>query len=44
MKQNSRIAITDITNQEFSKLLKEFKNSPYIGYQKKQVHIEPTKA
>ena len=31
-KQNSRFSITDITNQYFRKLLKNFNNSPYIGY------------
>ena len=41
-KQNSRNAITDITNQYFRKLIMEFNNSPYIGYKKKQVHNEPT--
>ena len=36
--KRARIAITDITNQDFSKLIKEFKNSTYIGYKKKYVH------
>ena len=36
--------ITDITNQYFSKLLKKFKNSSYIGYKIKQVHNEPNEA
>ena len=43
-KQSARVAITDITNQYFRKLIKEFNNSPYIGYKKKQVHNEPTEA
>ena len=41
-KQSSRFAITDINNQYFSKLLKKFKNSPYLGLKTKQVHNEPT--
>ena len=36
--QNSWIAITDITNQFFRNFPKEFNNSPYMGYKKKQVH------
>ena len=43
-KQNARFSITDITNQEFSKFLKKFTNSPYLGYKSKQVHNEPTEA
>ena len=39
-KQKSRTAITDITNQYFGKLLKEFNDSPCIGYRKKWVHNE----
>ena len=39
-KQKSRFNITDITNQYFRKLLKNFKNSPYIGFKIKQVHSE----
>ena len=36
-------AITDITNQDFRKLLKKFNDSPYLGYKSKQVNDEPTK-
>ena len=41
-KNKSRFAIADITNQYFRKLLRSFKNSPYLGYKVKQVHNEPT--
>ena len=41
-KQKAMIAITEITIQDFSKLLNQFKNLPYLGYKKKQVHNEPT--
>ena len=41
-KQNSRFYITDITNQDFRKLLNKFNNAPYIGYKSKQVCNEPT--
>ena len=34
--------MTEITNKDFRKLLKKFKNSPYLGYKSKQVHNEPT--
>ena len=43
-KQKTRTSITDITNQYFQNLIKEFNNSPYLGYKKKQVHNEPTEA
>ena len=43
-KKRSRFTITEITNQDFSKLLKKFKNSPYISYKSKQVHNAPTEA
>ena len=43
-KKKSRIAITDITNQDFSKFLRGFKNSPYLGYKKKPGHNEPIEA
>ena len=43
-KQKSRFSISDITKQDFSKLLKKFNNSPYIGLKSKQVHNKPTKA
>ena len=43
-KHKSRTAIDEITNQYFSKLLKKFKNLPYLGYKKKQVHNEPTES
>ena len=39
-KQKTRFAITDINNQGFRKFLKKFKNSPYIGYNSKQVNNE----
>ena len=41
-KQKLMFSITDITNHDFRKLLKKFKNSPYLGYKSKQVHNEPT--
>ena len=41
-KQKARNVITDITNQDFRKLLKWFNNLPYLGYNKKQVHNEPS--
>ena len=34
-KQKARFFMTDITNQDFSKLLKNFKNSPYLGHNSK---------
>ena len=40
--QNTRFSITDITKQYFSKLLKKFDNSPYLGYNIKHDHNEPT--
>ena len=43
-KQKVRTDITDITDQYFRKFIKEFKNSPYLGYKKKHVHYEPTEA
>ena len=43
-KQKARFSITVITNQYFRKVLKNFYNSPYIGYKSKQVHNEPTEA
>ena len=43
-KQRVRISITDITNQDFRKFLKEFNNSTYLGLKNKQVHNEPTEA
>ena len=43
-KQKARFAVTDITDQDFEKLLKKFKNSPFIGYKIKQVHNKPTEA
>ena len=43
-KQKERNGITDITKQDFSKLLEKFKNSPYLGYKIKQVQNEPTEA
>ena len=41
-KQKSRFAITAITNQYLSKLLKKIDNSPYVGYKSKQLHNEQT--
>ena len=41
-KQKAGFYITDITKQDFRKLLKKFENSPYLGYKSKQVHNEPT--
>ena len=41
-KQREMFSIIDITNQDFSKLLEKFNNSPYLGYKSKQVHNEPT--
>ena len=43
-KQKTRLYITDITKQDFRKLLKKFKNSPYIVYKIKQVYNEPAEA
>ena len=43
-KLKARFTIPEITNQDFRKLLKKFKNSPYICYKMKQVHIEVTDA
>ena len=37
-KQKLRTAVTDIANQYFIKLIKYFNNSPYLGYNKKQVY------
>ena len=39
-----KVAITDITNQNFRKLLKGFKNSPYLCYKKKHVNYESSEA
>ena len=41
-KQKVSTFIYDITNQDFSNLIKDFKNSPYKGYKNKQAHNEPT--
>ena len=43
-KQKARFSITDSTDQDFSKLLKNFKNSPDLGYKSKQVHNEPSES
>ena len=43
-KQKERFAITNITNQDFRKFLKKFKNSHYLVYKSKRVHKEPTEA
>ena len=37
-KQKAGIAITGITNQDFRKLPKDYKNSPYQSYKNKNVH------
>ena len=42
-KQWAIFSITGIAYQYFRKLLKNFNNSPYIGYKSKKVHNEPTK-
>ena len=41
-KQKARFSITDITEQDFRKLIKKFDNSPYLGLSSKHVHNEPT--
>ena len=43
-KKKGKISITDITNQDFRKLLNNFNNSPYIGYKSKKFHNEPNEA
>ena len=43
-KQRARTSSTDITNQYFRNVIKEFNNPPYLGYKKKQVHNEQTEA
>ena len=43
-KLSAGFTITGVTNQYFRKFLKKFNNSPDIGYNKKQVHNEPTEA
>ena len=42
--KKARFDITDITNQGFRNFLKNFNNSPYIGYKNKQVQNESTEA
>ena len=42
--KKSRFAITDITEQDFSKLLKKFEYLPYLGYKVKHDHNEPTES
>ena len=44
MKQKTRFAINAIIQQYFRKLLKKFKNSPYLGYNIKKFYNEPTEA
>ena len=39
-KQKESYSITDITKQDFRKLLNKFNSSPYLGYKSKQVHNE----
>ena len=43
-KQKARFAITDINKQDFSKLIKKFGNSPYLGNKSKYFRNEPTEA
>ena len=43
-KQKARFDITDITKEDFRKLLKKVKSSPYLDYKIKQVHNEPADA
>ena len=43
-KHNSRTAITESTPQELNKLLKKFKNLPYLGSKKNKVQKEPTES
>ena len=43
-KQKERFYITDTTKQDFRKFLNNSNNSPYLGYNSKQVHNEPTEA
>ena len=43
-KQKSKFSITEINNQYFRNLLKNFNNVPYICYKTKQVHNEPTES
>ena len=42
MKQKAGFAISYITNQDFRKLLKNFRNSPYLCYKSKHFHNETT--
>ena len=37
-KKKARFSNTDITNQDFRKLLRKFNNFPYLGYKSKQVN------
>ena len=43
-KQKEFFSITDITNQDFSKLINKFNNSPYLGYKSKHINNEPIEA
>ena len=43
-KQKAMFDITDITNQDFRKLLNKFNNSHYLCCNSKQVHNEPTES
>ena len=43
-KLKARVTMTENNNQDFRKFLKEFKNSPYLGYRSKQVYNEPTES
>ena len=43
-KENSGFVVTDVTNHNFRKSLKNFMNSPHLGFKSKQFHNEPTEA
>ena len=43
-KQNAKFSITDINEQDLSKLLKKFNNPPYPGYKSKHIHNETIEA
>ena len=43
-KQKAKFFVTDVTNQNFRNFLKNFGDSPYLGYNSKQIHDELIKA
>ena len=43
-KQKTRFYITDNHNQDFRKLIKQFRNQTFLCYKSKQAHDEPTEA